>query len=372
LSRLISLLLGVLVLSGCDQPPPEPDAFQVADALGNQQNAGYARAYDVRTFRFPEDHGAHPQYRNEWWYLTGNLQGPDGRRFGFQFTLFRIALLPEPLSSPSAWRTNQIWMGHAALSDISDGQYHQAHERFARQAVGLAGAASRPFRVWLEDWQLAERPDGRWRLSLPTETFELNLTLDPDSPVVLQGDQGLSRKSAEPGNASYYYSMPRLQAKGTLHLQGQTLPVSGLAWLDREWSTSALGAEQAGWDWFSLQLADGRNLMYYRLRRKDGQVDPHSAGTLSDSDGLLARLAPADVTLTPLAYWERDDRRYPVEWSMQLAGEAPWRIRALLPDQEMRASVRYWEGAVEVTEEATGRILGRGYLEMAGYGAERD
>jgi predicted secreted hydrolase len=189
---------------------------------------------------------------------------------------------------------------------------------------------------------------------------------------VLQGDRGLSRKSAEPGNASYYYSMPRLQAEGTLRLADETLPVSGQAWLDREWSTSALSPDQAGWDWFSLQLTDGRNLMYYQLRRKDGRVDPHSAGTLSNADGLQKRLAPEKVTLTPLEYWESDDRRYPVEWRMQFAGEDPWRIRALLPDQEMRASVRYWEGAVEVSDEKTDKIIGHGYLEMAGYGAVKD
>jgi predicted secreted hydrolase len=189
---------------------------------------------------------------------------------------------------------------------------------------------------------------------------------------VLQGNQGLSQKSAEPGNASYYYSIPRLQAEGTLRLQGEELTASGLAWLDREWSTSALGPDQAGWDWFSLQLADGRNLMYYQLRRKDGRVDPHSAGTLSNADGLLKKLDPAAVTLTPLDYWESDDRRYPIEWRLQVAGEDPWLIRALLPDQEMRASVRYWEGAVEVIDERTGAQLGRGYLEMAGYGDEKD
>jgi predicted secreted hydrolase len=365
-------MLGLLLLSACGQPASEPEPIRLDQALGGERTEGFARAFEVRAFRFPEDHGAHPQFRNEWWYLTGNLQAPDGRRFGFQFTLFRIALLPEPLSSPSAWRSNQIWMGHAALSDVAAGEHRQAHERFARQAVGLAGAGARPLRVWLEDWQLAEIPDGNWRLALPTEAFELDLTLDPASPIVLQGDRGLSRKSAEPGNASYYYSIPRLQATGTLHQAGEELSVTGLAWLDREWSTRALGPDQAGWDWFSLQFEDGRNLMYYQLRRKDGTIDPHSAGTLSDSEGLKAKLTPAEITLTPLEYWETADRRYPVEWRMQIAGEDNWLIRALLPDQEMRTSVRYWEGAVAVMNEESDAILGHGYLEMAGYGAIQD
>ena len=189
---------------------------------------------------------------------------------------------------------------------------------------------------------------------------------------MLQGDHGLSRKSVEPGNASYYYSIPRLQAEGTLRLEGKEIPVSGLAWLDREWSTSALGPDQAGWDWFSLQLVDGRNLMYYQLRRKDGTVDPYSAGTLSNADGVQKQLDPGAVTLTPLDYWQSDARRYPIEWRMQVAGEAPWLIRALLSDQEMRASVRYWEGAVEVIDEKSRASIGRGYLEMAGYAEVKD
>ncbi len=366
------VLLLTLVLLGCNQPVPEPEHTQVAEALGGGDLEGFARAFEIRPFSFPEDHGAHPAYRNEWWYLTGNLQAEDGRRFGFQFTLFRIALTPQPVASPSAWRTRQIWMGHAALSDLSV-EKHQAYERFARQAIGLAGATALPFRVWLEAWQLEESTGGAWLLRLPTDDFDLTLELEPVSPIILQGDQGLSQKSAEPGNASYYYSIPRLRATGTLRRADQELPLKGLAWLDREWSTSALGPEQAGWDWFSLQLDDGRNLMYYQLRRKDGSVDPHSAGTLSDSEGLQAKLTPAEITLTPLQYWEADGRRYPIEWRMQVAGESSsWLIRALLADQEMRMSVRYWEGAVEVIDEQTEAHLGRGYLEMAGYGAQNE
>lgn len=370
--RWLCMLLLALVLFGCNQPVPEPEQHQVAEALGGGDLKGFERAREVRPFSFPEDHGPHPGYRNEWWYLTGNLQAEDGRAFGFQVTFFRIGLQPEPLSSSSAWRTNQVWMGHAALSDIA-GEKHQAQERFARQAIGLAGATAQPFRVWLEDWQIQDSTGGGWRLQLPADDFDLTLELEPASPIVLQGDQGLSQKSAQPGNASYYYSIPRLRASGTLRYADQELAVKGLAWLDREWSTSALGPDQAGWDWFSLQLEDGRNLMYYQLRRKDGSVDPHSAGTLSDSEGLQAKLTPADITLTPLEYWEAEGQRYPIEWRMQVAGESnSWRIRALLEDQEMRLSVRYWEGAVEVIEEQTDKHLGRGYLEMAGYDAQTE
>ena len=216
---------------------------------------------------------------------------------------------------------------------------------------------------------MAQTPDGAWRLQLPTETFELDLRLEPVSPIILQGDRGLSQKGAKPGYATYYYSIPRLQADGKLIVAGKELPLSGLAWFDQEWSTKALGPAQIGWDWFSLQLEDGRNLMYFQIRRKDARVDPHSAGTLSNADGLLKQLDSGMVTLTPLEYWQTDDRRYPIAWRMQIAGEDPWRIHALLPDQEMHTSVRYWEGTVEVMDEKSEKILGRGYLEMAGYGA---
>ena len=368
ISWIVLVLVLLFTLGGCDQHPRDSGELRVAEALGGVGVEGFARATEVRPFRFPRDHGPHPDYRNEWWYITGNLQADDGRWFGFQVTFFRIAVQPEPINSPSAWRTNQIWMGHAALTDVAN-EKHLAYERFSRQAIGLAGTAVAPFRVWLEDWSLqADQASEAWQLKLPTDGFDLELELLPASPVILQGDEGLSQKSSEPGNASYYYSIPRLQASGRLKMNGENLALKGLAWLDREWSTSALGPEQVGWDWFSVQLQDGRNLMYYQLRRKDGTVDPHSSGSISDAEGLRRRLNPDHVSLTPLADWHFGDKRYPLEWRLQLQGEPySWRVRALVADQEMRLSVQYWEGAVEVTDEMTGEALGRGYLEMAGY-----
>ncbi len=187
---------------------------------------------------------------------------------------------------------------------------------------------------------------------------------------MLQGDQGLSQKSASPGNASYYYSLPRLASSGRLTLGGETVPVDRpVSWLDREWSTSALGPDQAGWDWFAIQLEDGRDLMYYQLRRKDGSADPHSGGSLSGADGTLLRLRAADVELVPTEWWTSPEgSRYPIGWELALAptGER-WRVRAVVEDQLMAMTVRYWEGAIEVVDSATGALLGRGYLELAGY-----
>jgi predicted secreted hydrolase len=370
----VVLLLGGL-LSGCgpSSTTPSGDADgALGERLGGDDTAGYARVFDPREFRFPADHGPHPDYRNEWWYLTGNLAAADGRRFGYQVTFFRIALAPEDPQAPprrSNWGGRQIWMTHVALSDAAN-RRHREHERFARGAAGLAGAQSEPFRVWLEDWQLSAAPDDPavWSLQVETEDFGLEFRLEPRKPIVLQGVDGLSQKSDEPGNASYYYSLPRLQTSGEIRLDSERHRVEGLSWLDREWSTSALGDDQVGWDWFALQFDDGRDLMYYLLRRTDGSVDPHSAGTLIDRDGRTTRLAAGDVRLEALRWWRSADGvRYPVAWRMDLYDGSAYRVEAVFDDQRMDTTVSYWEGMVQVFATESGAPLGRGYMELAGY-----
>ncbi len=363
------LLMGLLLLVGCDSHPPAPSrAMAVANALGGE-SAGFARASGPRTFQFPADHGAHRDYRNEWWYLTGHLEDEAGGRYGFQITFFRIGLRPTPVRRSSAWATHEVWMGHLAISDGVDGHFY-AFERFSRGAAELAGVQAAPFKVWIEDWQLAEQGDGQWRLQASAAGVAIDLLLRADKPVVLQGEGGLSQKSAEVGNASYYYSLPRMSAHGHLTTTaGGPHPVSGSGWLDREWSTSALAPDQQGWDWFSLQLEDGRELMYYRLRRHDGSVDPHSAGAIIDVDGQLHPLTPQDVQLEPEQFWESPQGgRYPVGWRMAVAplGRV-LRIAPLLPQQELDLTVRYWEGAVLATTLEGAPLAGRGYLEMTGY-----
>lgn len=362
--------------AGCS-PAPDPDEpvaeGALTERLGGDAVSGFARALEPRAFRFPADHGPHPDYRNEWWYLTGNLVTTAGRRFGYQVTFFRIALAPPDSRTQtrrSEWATRQVWMAHVALSD-AENRRHEERERFARGALGLAGARAEPFRVWLEDWQLqaSGAGDGQsWELQIQTDRFSFEFTLEPLKPIVLQGDAGLSQKSAERGNASFYYSMPRLMTRGQIRLGDQALEVSGLSWLDREWSTSALGEEQAGWDWFALQLHDGRDLMYYRLRRKDGGPDPHSGGILVDPDGSGRRLGPADAALQPQRWWRSaDGARYPVAWRLQLSAGPDFSIEAVFDDQRMDTSVTYWEGMVDVFDAQTGEGAGRGYLELAGY-----
>ena len=365
--RTIATVAFSLALAACTEPPA-PAALSVAEQLGGQPAEGVARAATPRDFVFPDDHGPHGEYRNEWWYFTGNLDAADGRRFGFQVTFSRIGLDANAPERASNWAASEAWMAHFALSDAASGT-HRAAERFARGAMGLAGATTQPLRVWLEDWALSSVDGGvTWQLNAATDDFGLELTLRAARPVVLQGDRGLSRKSTEPGNASYYYSVPRLAATGTVTLDGTTHAASGLAWLDREWSTSALGTEQAGWDWFALQLADGRDLMYYRLRRTDGSIDPLSRGSLVDGAGRRLELA-ADLDLQPVRHWQAPDgHRIPVEWTMTLPNERrPLRVVAAFDDQYMELAVRYWEGMVDVRDDATGAALGRGYLEMTGY-----
>lgn len=388
---------------------PRVEATIVAsEALGGADTAGFARATAVRPFRFPEDHGPHPAFRNEWWYFTGNLDGPGGRRVGYQLTLFRIALTPEATQRASEWATNQVYMAHFALTDVRAGRFH-AYDRFARGAVGLAGARSSPFRVWLEDWAvegaaqagavapspLAARvparggapprsqdpsiagakpwPDAPFPLHLRAAEGDtaIELRLGEGKPPALQGDRGLSRKSAEPGNASYYYSLTRMPTAGTVRIGADTFRVSGASWMDREWSTSALSRGEVGWDWFALQLGDGRDLMFYRIRRKAGGVSPFSAGSVVAADGGTRPLAASDVAVEVLDHWTSPTGvRYPSRWRLRVASAGlDLDIRPVLANQELNVSVRYWEGAVDVTGTSDGKgVRGRGYVELTGYG----
>jgi predicted secreted hydrolase len=361
-------LLWSLAATGCGSEALEPaDPIDVVRALGTTTADGYARAVTAREFEFPEDHGPHPDFRNEWWYFTGNLTGSNGRAFGYQITLFRTAVSPNAVETESAWRTRQIYMGHLAVSDLA-AERHYAFERFSRGALELAGAGATPFRVWLEDWQLRGTDDDAFplRLRAAEDPVSVDLTLTPIHGPILQGNEGLSAKSAEPGNASYYYSYTRLATQGTLSIGGVEYPVTGQSWFDREWSTSALGRDRTGWDWFALHLDDGRDLMFYRLRLADGGMAPESDGVLVAADGRYQRLGAGSVELTPLDVWEspRTGDRYPIRWRMRVpAHDLDLTVSARLPNQEMRLAVRYWEGSVTVT----GNHGGLGYLEMTRY-----
>ena len=370
ISLRISLVLLLLAgtLSGCDQSPPPGEG--VSATLHQADTAGFERARAVRPFQFPADHGPHPDFRDEWWYVTGNLEGPEARRFGFQITFFRHGLQRGKRPGASYWSGQDAWMAHFALTDVA-GQRYASFQRISREAVGLAGARAEPFKVWLDDWSIEGSADGGfpWHFRAQQDGVALDLQLDPGKSPVLQGDRGLSQKSAEPGNASYYYSMTRMAAHGKVSLAGESIPVSGLAWLDREWSTSMLAPDQAGWDWFSLQLDDGTDLMYFRMRRKNGEDDPLSSGALIAADGSSRHLLREEVTLATLNHWASPaGYDYPSQWRLSIVPTGQTlMVKPVLADQEFRHDARYWEGAVDVLDAATGKPQGHGYVELTGY-----
>lgn len=363
---------GLLWCTKAPHPAPSSPPASVTALLKGDDSAGFARATTPRAFRFPDDHGPHPEFRQEWWYFTGNLRGPGGRRFGYQLTFFRFALSPDLPARGSRWGTNQAYMAHFAVTDVQGNRFHH-FERTGRGALGLAGATGRPLRVWLDDWSAEGKKTSTLpiRLRAMEEGASIDLVLDTARPIVLQGDRGLSRKSATPGNASYYYSMTRLATRGSVRVDGVSLPVEGNSWLDREWGTSSLEKGQTGWDWFALQLSDGRDLMFYRLRRGDGTTDPFSAGTLVLPDGSVRPLSPDDVRIETLGYWRSpvSGTRYPSRWRLLLPPEGmELEIVPRSADQELRTTVRYWEGAVRVVGASGGKpIEGEGYVELTGY-----
>ena len=393
-SALALVLVGATsLLHGCAEEGTREGAarLSLSETLAGADTAGYERATEVRDFTFPEDHGPHPGFRTEWWYVTGNLEGADERAFGFQFTLFRSALAPQAPDVASDWATNQAYMGHFTLTDVETGRF-RAFERFARGAGGLAGAVvgddtvldtageEGSFHVWLEDWSLTGAPGGSgfpMRMTAAQDGVEIDLLLEQGKPVVLQGDRGLSQKGPEPGNASYYYAHTRLPASGTVVLQSDTFDVSGLAWMDREWSTSALSGDQVGWDWFSLQLDDGWEVMVYQLRLADGTADPLSDGALISPDGLKIPLEwGGEVELEPTGTWTSsiDGAHYPSGWRLQAPPHGlDVRIEPVFEDQELDLAFRYWEGAVRVSGTGVGGrpVEGLGYVELTGYAGER-
>ncbi len=349
--------------------------MRISAVLGERDLVGFNQATQPREFVFPQDHGLHPGYRSEWWYITAVLKDADGREFGVQYTLFRQALTPTPTGA-GPWHSGQAYMAHVAVTDV-DNNRHFHDQRFVRGHPKLAGVtAADGFRAWLEDWVLEGlNVDARQfdlRLLAPTTRFDLDLELRQQQPIVLQGDAGLSHKGV--GAASYYYSMPRMQISGAIEIDGQRHEVTGLGWLDREWSTSVLPVGVAGWDWFALQFFDASSLMAFRLRREDGLRDEYdhglrvptfnSAAQSADASGTV--LGTEDFELTPMRYWEdKTGIHWPVGWQLSLKDEQFF-IEALVDDQLMDTGILYWEGIVGVTD-ADGTSVGRGYMELTGY-----
>jgi predicted secreted hydrolase len=348
-----------------------PRVSSFSDLL-SQGDADFARALKPQKFSFPHDHGAHNLYRTEWWYFTGNLQSSGGRKFGYELTFFRFVLSAKSYPSQSVWRNNQLYMAHLTLTDVKENRFY-TDERFGRAGNELAGADNDKYHVWLYDWSaMAEgNIDFPLRLRAKSDQFAIDLLLNTQKSLVLQGEQGLSQKSAEPGNASYYYSYTRLPTQGTLSIDGINHSVTGNSWMDREWSTSSLSKEQSGWDWFALQFSDSTELMFYQLRRKDGQQDNNSAGSFVLADSTKVPLKMQDTTIEILDTWQSPHSgiNYPSRWRLSVPSQKlAVEIVPLINDQELNLSFRYWEGAVRIEGIKNGKaISGQGYVELTGY-----
>ncbi len=317
-----------------------------------QTTDGFALPDPETRFTFPADHGPHPGFRIEWWYVTANLEDADGNPYGIQWTLFRNALAPEGLPD------DQAWMAHAA---VSTPEGHRFAERFARGGSAQAGVTATPFEAYVDEWQMIGPDLNDIRLTAQGSDFHYDLQLKADGPFILQGDEGYSVKS-EAGQASHYYSQPFYEVSGTITLPEASVDVTGRAWLDREWSSQPLTETQTGWDWVSLHFDSGEKLMGYRLRDEDGSA--YTVGTWIAGDRAAQPLSPGDLTMTASAWSEVEEREIPTTWDISLPKrDLQITVTAIYPDSWMGTLVSYWEGPVRVT----GSHPGIGYLEMSGY-----
>lgn len=348
--------------------------------IGTPNIDGYARADAPYNWQFPRDFGSHDNFQTEWWYYTGNLTDETGRRFGYQFTIFRRAIAPTSVNSNSEWRTNQIFMAHFTISDIENQAFFH-DERYGRGSADLAGAvpndnnSTASYRVWLEDWQVyaVDETHTLTRISAESDIFAVDLSLEQVKSPALQGNNGLSQKSPEIGNASYYYTLSRLVTNGEISINGQTFTVTGYTWKDHEFSTSALGNGAKGWDWFGLIFDNDYELMVGKIRMVDGGREPAFGGLLIYPDGSTRYLASGEFNITPTGTWRspHTDADYPSGWIIALDGaifeDGVARSLTVTPlqlDQELHSGdIAYWEGAVRID----GDFRGYGYAELTGY-----
>ena len=324
-------------------------------------------------FRFPRDHASHPEFQTEWWYYTGHLAAKDGRRYGFELTFFRVGLDREREKSKSAWALHTFYFAHFAITDMNRNRFHVA-DKASRPALGMAGARADRYDVWIDNWHARLEGDTH-RLRATAEGFSLELNLTSAKPPAIHGFQGVSQKSEGVGRASHYYSLTRLRGDGTVEISGEPLPVTGQAWMDHEFGSNQLTEEQVGWDWFSLQLEDGRELMLYYLRLQDGRLVPQSSGTLVEADGSTRHLNLADFQTEVLDHWRspKSGGNYPSRWRVRVPSEGlDLTVTPVMADQELMTGagvdVIYWEGAVRVEGQTHGRpTRGEGYVELTGY-----
>lgn len=360
------------VLVALAAPTARADRTASARSSASGAPVSWLEASAGYRFAFPRDHASHPAFKLEWWYYTGNLQTPQGRRFGYQVTFFRVGVDPAP-ANPSRWAVRDLFMTHLAVSDPA-GRRYRYDERLSRGGPGLAGAASDRYHVWNDDWMATREADGRHVIRAVAKQMAVDLSLEEGKPPVINGINGVSQKGAQAGNASHYYSLTRMPTRGAITIDGERFEVTGASWMDHEFGTSFLEPEQQGWDWLSMQLDDGWEIMLYQLRRSDGSRDPRSSGTLVDPHGRSTHLTEGDFTLQPARQTVRapSGAEYPVRWTVRVPrDQLVLDVATPLEHQELSTSgagIAYWEGMIDVAGTRQGTaIAGRGYLEMTGY-----
>ena len=360
LAAVVAWLFVGLPLKADPSPTPAPEPWQ--------------RAIGAWSWVFPRDHGAHPDFKTEWWYFTGNLQDAQQRKFGYQLTLFRQGIQFTPAQSESKWAVRDGYFGHFTISDLGAGQFHVA-ERVSRGALGEAYAGTGGMDVVLGPWSIDQEDNGRINLVAKEHDMEILLEARPLKPLVLEGVGGLSRKADGVGEASYYYSYPRLETAGRLRVGDTNYAVSGLSWFDHEFSTSSLGKNQAGWDWFCLQLDNREEIMLYAMRDKSGAMDPVSEGTWVKGDGTSERLLPGSFSIEKLGTWRspKSGAVYPAGWHIVVPGHrADLTVTPAMADQELHltkmGALDYWEGACTMKGNVGDvSVTGVGYTELTGY-----
>jgi predicted secreted hydrolase len=341
----------------------------------------FKRALPGRTFSFPQDHFSHPEFKTEWWYYSGHLYSQEKKSFGYQLTFFRTGLTRETKNQKSKWAIQGLYFAHLAITDESKKKFEYL-EKISRGSLGEAGASvfkasEKTFRIWIEDWSVEGSGPGMQNHSLKAgnKNFGIELMLTPEKNPVVHGQNGVSQKAEGEGYASHYYSVPRLKTEGKIFLQNKDIPVKGISWMDHEFGSSQLREYQAGWDWFSVQLDNGMELMFYQIRWKDGKVDPYSSGTLIFPDGKYEYLPKKEFQIEVLDHWKSPESRaiYPSKWRVRVPGhQIELTLSPTVKDQELitkeSTRVTYWEGSVKVEGKyQSDPIKGMGYVELTGY-----
>lgn len=334
----------------------------------------WRQAIGSRQWSFPRDHGNHPEYRTEWWYVTGNLRDAAGKRYGYQLTFFRQGIRLSVGEGGNAWSIRDVYLAHFAISDVAGSRFFHS-ERASRRGPELAGAREGTMDVWLLNWSMRQEGEAVNLYARDGEK-ELKLRLLSRKPMVFHGKNGLSQKGPAPGQASYYYSYTNMETSGTITVPGGApVVVTGSSWFDHEFGSNQLTADQVGWDWFALRLSDGREVMLYVLRRKDGSVEPASSGTIVDKDGRSRHLPLSDVSIEVLERWKspKSGGTYPGKWRINVkTGDLDITVTPLFANQELitgrSTGITYWEGAVGARGKSGGRdVTGEGYVELTGY-----